>query len=79
MELWKRKCESGEGGVRPEELEDMKRKFKAWAINVMLSLKKPSFCTGTRCCCSGKEYRIVACGDDVKWGRDYATDGTTTT
>ena len=27
MEMWKRKCESGEGGVRPEELEDMKRKF----------------------------------------------------
>ena len=27
MELWKRKCESGEGSIRPEELEDMRRKF----------------------------------------------------
>jgi TolA-binding protein len=25
--LWRHKCESGEGGVRSEELEEMKRKF----------------------------------------------------
>ena len=25
--MWKHKCESGEGGVRSEELEELKRKF----------------------------------------------------
>jgi len=25
--MWRQKCESGEGGVRSEELEDMKKKF----------------------------------------------------
>jgi len=27
--VWKQKCESGEGGVRSEELEEMKKKFTA--------------------------------------------------
>ena len=27
--MWKRKCESGEGGVRQDEYDDMKRKFMA--------------------------------------------------
>ena len=29
LEMWKRKCESGEGGVRQDEYDDMKRKFLA--------------------------------------------------
>ena len=37
------------------------RKFRTWVINVM-----PSFCTCTRCCCSGKQCSIVACSNDVK-------------
>lgn len=27
--LWKQKCESGEGGVRSEELDEIKKKFTA--------------------------------------------------
>ena len=27
--LWRQKCESGEGGVRSEEMEEMKKKFTA--------------------------------------------------
>jgi len=27
--LWRQKCESGEGGVRSEELEEIKKKFTA--------------------------------------------------
>ena len=27
--MWRQKCESGEGGVRSEELEEMKKKFTA--------------------------------------------------
>ena len=28
-QIWKRKCESGEGGVRSEELDELKRKMNA--------------------------------------------------
>ena len=34
------------------------RKFRTWAINVMLGLIKPSFCTCTRCCCGGKNVAL---------------------
>ena len=29
MQIWKRKCESGEGGVRSEEMDELKRKLNA--------------------------------------------------
>ena len=29
MQIWRRKCESGEGSVRSEELDELKRKMNA--------------------------------------------------
>lgn len=37
--MWKHKCESGEGGVRSEEMEELKRKFNAKIVELESQLE----------------------------------------